>query len=127
MVAHDSKLRLRQWAYLTEEIREDLLLEAELLLLACSTGIHDAASWADYGCFASNQIGFALFIAIGAAGLHDTAYSMSHVAMSLGMFHCRGTSHGLNWESSRCPETTLVDRMQFVPDDTGLRRSHDSI
>ncbi|BCS11973.1 DUF1275 domain protein [Aspergillus luchuensis] len=73
-------------SYLNEEIREDLLLESQLLFLSFATGIQDAATWPDYTCFASNQTGNTLFIAIGLAGLANDAYSLSNIGMSLGMF-----------------------------------------
>lgn len=44
----------RIWKYLQEDIREDLTLEVELLILSFATGIQDAAAWPDYSCFASN-------------------------------------------------------------------------
>lgn len=86
----NSKPRSRLWLYCTESIREDLLLESELIFLSFATGIQDAASWKDYGCFASNQTGNALFLAIGAARLEDSAYKLSHVGMSLGAFLAGG-------------------------------------
>lgn len=93
-MANGSTSTSRVWAYLTDEIREDLLLESELVLLSFATGIQDAASWADYGCFASNQTGNALFLAIGAAGLEGTAYSLPHVGISLGAFLAGGWAVG---------------------------------
>jgi uncharacterized membrane protein YoaK (UPF0700 family) len=77
-----------------EDIREDLLLESELVLLSFATGIQDAASWTAYGCFASNQTGNMLFIAIGAANLEGSSYSLSHVGMSLGAFLAGGLVMG---------------------------------
>jgi uncharacterized membrane protein YoaK (UPF0700 family) len=89
------KSTLKVWAYLTDDIREDLLLESELVLLSFATGIQDAASWSDYGCFASNQTGNGLFLAIGAAKLEGSAYSLSHVGMSsLGAFLAGGWAVG---------------------------------
>lgn len=93
-VATSSKPKPKLWLYLTEDIREDLLLESQLVLLSFATGIQDAASWTDYGCFASNQTGNTLFIAIGAAKLEGTAYSLSHVGMSLGAFLAGGWAVG---------------------------------
>ncbi|EDP53592.1 hypothetical protein KXX16_009164 [Aspergillus fumigatus] len=78
------------WAYLNEDISEDLLLECQLLLLSFATGIQDAATWPDYSCFASNQTGNTLFLAIGVAGLANNAYSFPNIGMSLGMFIAGG-------------------------------------
>lgn len=85
-----SERKTQIWKYLDEDIQEDLLLESELILLSFATGIQDAASWADYGCFASNQTGNMLFIAIGAANLEGASYSLSHVGISLGAFLAGG-------------------------------------
>jgi uncharacterized membrane protein YoaK (UPF0700 family) len=73
-----------------EDIREDLLLESELLLLSFATGIQDAAAWPDYMCFASNQTGNTLFLAIGIAGLTKDLYSFSNIGVSLSMFVAGG-------------------------------------
>lgn len=80
--------RLRE--FLSEEIREDLLLECELLLLSFATGIQDAAAWPDYSCFASNQTGNTLFLAIGVAGLTNDAYSFPNIGISLSLFVAGG-------------------------------------
>ncbi|KAJ5162318.1 hypothetical protein N7492_007710 [Penicillium capsulatum] len=80
--------RLRE--YLFEDIREDLLLECELLLLSFATGIQDAAAWPDYLCFASNQTGNTLFLAIGVAGLTHDAYSFPNIGISLSLFVAGG-------------------------------------
>ncbi|GAD99893.1 DUF1275 domain protein [Paecilomyces variotii No. 5] len=80
--------------YLTENVRDDALLESELLLLSFATGIQDAAAWPDYTCFASNQTGNTLFLAIGAAGLADNAYSFTNIGMSLGAFIAGGLIMG---------------------------------
>ncbi|KAJ5198282.1 uncharacterized protein N7498_007399 [Penicillium cinerascens] len=76
--------------FLMEDIREDLLLESELLLLSFATGIQDAAAWPDYRCFASNQTGNTLFLAIGVAGLTKHLYSFPNIGVSLSMFIAGG-------------------------------------
>ena len=76
--------------FLMEDIREDILLEAELLLLSFATGIQDAAAWPDYKCFASNQTGNTLFLAIGVAGLTHNQYSIPNIGVSLSMFVAGG-------------------------------------
>lgn len=86
--------RSRIWQYLTEDVREDVLLDSELLLLSFATGIQDAAAWPDYTCFASNQTGNTLFLAIGAAGLAKNAYIMRNIGMSLGSFIAGGVFMG---------------------------------
>ncbi|RAL13161.1 YoaK family protein, partial [Aspergillus homomorphus CBS 101889] len=86
----------KQWpTYLREQIREDLALEAQLLLLSFAIGIQDAAAWRDYGCFASNQTGNMLFLAIGGAGLATTAdYRFDNLGLSLGSFVAGGLLMG---------------------------------
>ncbi|KAJ6119764.1 hypothetical protein N7523_004044 [Penicillium sp. IBT 18751x] len=88
------KSRSRLWLYLTDDVREDILLESELLLLSFATGIQDAAAWPDYTCFASNQTGNTLFLAIGLAGLAGNAYSFPNIGMSLGAFVAGGLVMG---------------------------------
>lgn len=78
--------RSRLWEFLTEEVREDIMLESELILLSFATGIQDAAAWPDYTCFASNQTGNTLFLAIGVAGLAGDMYSFPNIGMSLAAF-----------------------------------------
>lgn len=79
-------LRTRLQTYLTEDIREDLVLELELLILSFATGMQDAATWPDYACFASNQTGNTLFLAIGTAGLTKNGYSFPNIGVSLSLF-----------------------------------------
>lgn len=74
------------WDYLNEDIREDLFLEIELLVLTFATGIQDAAAWPDYSCFASNQTGNTLFLIIGAAGMSENKYNIPNIGASLLMF-----------------------------------------
>jgi uncharacterized membrane protein YoaK (UPF0700 family) len=82
-------------AFLKEPIREDLLLETQLLLLSFLTGIQDASTWPDYTCFASNQTGNALFLAIGLTSppqpqpqnsTQSSSYSFPNITTSLALF-----------------------------------------
>lgn len=77
-----------------EDVREDIFLECELLLLSFATGIQDAATWPDYSCFASNQTGNTVFIAIGIAGLTKNAYNFPNVGISLSLFVAGGLIMG---------------------------------
>lgn len=54
---------------LNNTIPTTFLLEFELILLAFSTGIQDATTFPDYGCFASNQTGNTILLSIGLLGL----------------------------------------------------------
>lgn len=69
-----------------DDIREDLLLETELILLSFAVGIQDAAMWIDYRLFASNQTGNTLFLAIAAAGYGNGTKDVRDIATSLGTF-----------------------------------------
>jgi uncharacterized membrane protein YoaK (UPF0700 family) len=76
----------RLWDYFMDDVREDLLLEAELMLLSFATGIQDAAVWVDYALFASNQTGNTLFLAIASAGYAPGFKNVPNIATSLGTF-----------------------------------------
>jgi uncharacterized membrane protein YoaK (UPF0700 family) len=82
------------WPYLNESIREDLYLETQLLLLGFGTGIQDACTYPDYGCFASNQTGNTVLLAVGAAGLVPGAFSFPNIAVSLSLFILGGWAAG---------------------------------
>lgn len=88
------KTRSRLQEFFMEDIREDILLECELLLLSFATGIQDAAAWPDYACFASNQTGNTLFLAIGVAGLTKNGYSFPNIGVSLSCFVAGGFALG---------------------------------
>jgi uncharacterized membrane protein YoaK (UPF0700 family) len=82
------------WPYLNESVREDLYLETQLLLLGFGTGIQDACTYPDYGCFASNQTGNTVLLAVGAAGLVPSAFSLPNIAVSLSLFILGGWAAG---------------------------------
>ncbi|KAL5344860.1 hypothetical protein ACLOAV_010257 [Pseudogymnoascus australis] len=71
--------------FLHTPIKDDFLLEVQLLLLSFSIGIQDAASFPDYHCFASNQTGNTVMLAVGVAKL-TTLFSLSNIGISLSMF-----------------------------------------
>lgn len=72
--------------YWTSDLREEVLIEAELLLLAYATGIQDATTFPDYRCFASNQTGNTVLLAVAAAGLGKDNFDLRNVGISLGVF-----------------------------------------
>lgn len=69
-----------------EDVREDLLLEAEFLFLSFAAGIQDAAVWIDFMLFTSNQTGNTLFLAISAAGFANNEKNVRNIATSMGHF-----------------------------------------
>jgi uncharacterized membrane protein YoaK (UPF0700 family) len=84
MKKYSSVSRLR--AHLTADVCEDTLLEAELLLLAFATGIQDATSFPDYHCFASNQTGNTVLLAVGLVGLGGSIFALDSIGVSLATF-----------------------------------------
>ncbi|KAJ4249096.1 hypothetical protein NW762_012430 [Fusarium torreyae] len=74
----------RHWS--AANLRIDLLLETQLIILTFCIGIQDAISYPDFQCFASNQTGNSVVLAIGVAGDHNNLFSPSNVGLSLGMF-----------------------------------------
>lgn len=72
--------------YLVVTLNVDFLLEVQLLLLTFSTGIQDAVSYPDFKCFASNQTGNSVVLAVGLAGHDNSIFNLSNVGLSLGMF-----------------------------------------
>ncbi|KAJ9419247.1 hypothetical protein FOXG_19280 [Fusarium oxysporum f. sp. lycopersici 4287] len=72
--------------YLSANLEVDILLEIQLLLLTFSTGVQDAVSYPDFKCFASNQTGNSVVLAVGLAGHDDSIFNLSDVGLSLGMF-----------------------------------------
>jgi uncharacterized membrane protein YoaK (UPF0700 family) len=85
-VGHGRHLTVRLRKFLSEDICEDWMLEAELLALSFATGIQDAASYPDYRCFAANQTGNTVFLAISVAGLAHGVYSLANITTSLCSF-----------------------------------------
>ncbi|KAG4422195.1 hypothetical protein IFR04_004701 [Cadophora malorum] len=81
-----SRLKHRLRDFFSENVREDALLETELLLLAFATGIQDATTFPDYQCFASNQTGNTVLLAVGAAGVTGDIFSMRNIGVSLALF-----------------------------------------
>ncbi|EKJ72902.1 hypothetical protein FPSE_06948 [Fusarium pseudograminearum CS3096] len=72
--------------YLSASLKVDFLLEVQLLLLTFSTGIQDAVSYPDFKCFASNQTGNSVVLAVGLAGHDSSVFNLANVGLSLGMF-----------------------------------------
>jgi uncharacterized membrane protein YoaK (UPF0700 family) len=58
-------LRRKLYTYLRTDVREDLLLEAEMLVLAFATGIGDATTYSEYRVFTANHTGNTLLLAVG--------------------------------------------------------------
>lgn len=72
--------------YLSADVRVDWLIEVQLLLLTFGTGIQDAISFPDFHCFASNQTGNSVILAVGLAGLGGGLFNIANVGISLALF-----------------------------------------
>ena len=84
--SQESPLQRRLKKHLLANVDEDILLEAELLLLAFATGIQDSTTFPDYHCFASNQTGNTVLLAVGVAGISGNVFSLRNIGVSLSMF-----------------------------------------
>lgn len=65
---------------------EKIIVDTELLILSLATGIQDAISYPDYLCFASNQTGNTVLLAVAAAGLGSDLFNTANTCVSLGVF-----------------------------------------
>jgi len=72
--------------YIASPLRVDLLMESELLLQTFGIGIQDAISFPDFHCFASNQTGNSVVLAVGLSGYNGDLFDMRNVGISLSMF-----------------------------------------
>ncbi|KAL2356380.1 hypothetical protein BJ546DRAFT_512978 [Cryomyces antarcticus] len=87
----DRPLRKRnEPSFLTRNVREDAFLESELLLLAFATGIQDGTTYPDFLCFASNQTGNSVLLAVGLTKLGRAPINLSNVGVSLSLFIAGG-------------------------------------
>jgi uncharacterized membrane protein YoaK (UPF0700 family) len=58
-------LRTKLYEYFAADVREDHLLEAEMLALTFATGIGDATTYSEYRVFTANHTGNTLLVAVG--------------------------------------------------------------
>lgn len=76
----------RLQGYLMEDLRVDWLMETQLLLLTFGIGMQDAISYPDFYCFASNQTGNTVILAVGLAKLAGDLFSITNIGVSLALF-----------------------------------------
>jgi uncharacterized membrane protein YoaK (UPF0700 family) len=80
------------WKYSLFDLSVDSLIEFQLLLATFCTGLQDAITYPDFRCFASNQTGNTVVLAVGIASYNyyaskmDSLFHLPNIAMSLGMF-----------------------------------------
>lgn len=72
--------------YLFSPLEANVSTELQLLLLTFSTGIQDAISFPDFLCFASNQTGNTVVLAVGLTGYQGEFFHLANVGVSLAMF-----------------------------------------
>lgn len=105
--------------YWLASLRVDFVVECELLLQTFGIGIQDAISFPDFHCFASNQTGNSVVLAVGVAGYAGDLFDINNVGISLGMFvagalltgqiaNIVGTRRRLWMISSHVSQTLLV-------------------
>lgn len=89
---HDKGVVAQLKKHLTSEIRIDILAETELLVLTFCTGIQDATTFPDYHCFASNQTGNTVMLAMAVLlpEVTNELFVTKNIGVSLGFFLAAG-------------------------------------
>ena len=72
--------------YWHADLRVDSFMEFQLLLLTFGTGIQDGVSYPDFHCFASNQTGNTVVLAVALAGGVANLFDPLNVGLSLAAF-----------------------------------------
>lgn len=72
--------------YWLVDLRVNVFIEAQLLLLTFAIGIQDAISYPDFRCFASNQTGNTVVLAVALAGQAGGLFDAANTGVSLGAF-----------------------------------------
>jgi uncharacterized membrane protein YoaK (UPF0700 family) len=72
--------------YWLVDLRVNTFVEAQLLLLTFAIGIQDAISYPDSRCFASNQTGNTVVLAVALAGQVGSLFDAANTGVSLGSF-----------------------------------------
>ncbi|KAJ9608856.1 hypothetical protein H2200_006627 [Cladophialophora chaetospira] len=82
--------RIRQ--HLTSRVEVNILAETELLILTFCTGIQDATTFPDYHCFASNQTGNTIMLAMAILLPEITGelFVTKNIGVALGFFLAAG-------------------------------------
>lgn len=94
--AGDRAVAKRIQQHLTSDIRVNILAETELLILTFCTGIQDVATFADYHCFASNQTGNTVMLAMATILPEVTTelFVTKNIGVALGFFLAAGWMTG---------------------------------
>ncbi|KAF2101775.1 hypothetical protein NA57DRAFT_73216 [Rhizodiscina lignyota] len=88
----EASTKERLVSHLSAPIRVSFLAELELILLTFATGIQDATTFPDYHCFASNQTGNTVMLALSTTvpGLAGTLFITENIGVSLALFLAGG-------------------------------------
>lgn len=88
----DQDIPTRLKRHMTSHIRVNVLAETELLILTFCTGIQDATTFPDYHCFASNQTGNTVMLALAVLLPEKTheLFVTGNIGVSLGCFLAAG-------------------------------------
>lgn len=73
-------------SYFRDEVHDNAWLEAQLYLLAFATGMQDATTFPDYRCFASNQTGNTVLLAVGVFDIGGGIFRLTNIGVSLTLF-----------------------------------------
>ena len=74
-------------AWLNAPVRDDMIIEIELLALAFSTGMQDATTYPNHFCFTSNQTGNTIFLSVGVTGIEPSkGFSFPNIGFALSLF-----------------------------------------
>jgi uncharacterized membrane protein YoaK (UPF0700 family) len=94
--AQEREVQRRIKQHLTSQIRVNLLAETELLILTFCTGIQDATTFPDYHCFASNQTGNTIMLAMAVLLPEVTGelFVTENIGVALGFFLAAGWMTG---------------------------------
>ena len=78
--------RARCHSYIRNDLKDDTFLETQLYLLAFATGVQDATTFPDFHCFASNQTGNTVLLAVGVFGISGGTFNTVNIGVSLALF-----------------------------------------
>lgn len=84
--SHDTFWARQKRYWWTHPLRVDSLMETQLLMLTFSTGIQDAIAFPDFSCFASNQTGNTVLLAVAVVGRSNDLINLANIGTSLGCF-----------------------------------------
>lgn len=87
-ISFEPSQKARLLRHLNSPIESTYLAELELCILTFCTGIQDATTFPDYHCFASNQTGNTVLLAVSVCvpQLSGTLFVPANVGVSLGLF-----------------------------------------